>query len=325
MPIPLNAKGIQREILAEVKSRQSILSSRGCVTKIGILLGGDGPSSQSYLRSIQKTFRDAEVGITVDVVRIPERTPVEAVLERIALLNSDPSISGILVLHPMSGFTPEEERWVFDAVDRHKDIDGMNSATIGLLALKEPKTIPLHRGRDHGLLMRSGIAVKGRTAWLAADQPQACRRDLRSLMPETRVSPVAMQECSEKELGRPRSAEIVVIALGELDLITKDMIGHGVAVITGGRITFDLADCRASHIALPSNVGTMAIAMLARHAMLAVESVFQAHRLSRKMAVPLERPIPPRAKRAAPAWRSPSCPRSRAARCGLHGSRQGRM
>ena len=91
MPIPLNAKGIQRQILAEVKSRQSILSSRGCDTKIGILLSGDGLSSQSYLRSIQKTFRDAEVGITVDVVHIPEGTPVEAVLERIALLNSDPS------------------------------------------------------------------------------------------------------------------------------------------------------------------------------------------------------------------------------------------
>ena len=72
-------------------------------------------------------------------------------------------------------------------------------------------------------------------------------------------------------------AEIVVIALRAPDLITKDMVGRGVAVITGGRITFDLADCRASHIALPSNVGTMAIAMLARHALLAAESVFQRH------------------------------------------------
>ena len=133
MPIPLNAKGIQREILAEVKSRQSILSSRGCVAKIGILLGGDGPSSQSYPRSIQKTFRDAEVGITVDVVRIPEGTPVEAMLERIALLNSDPSISGILVLHPLSGFTPEEERWVFDAVDRHEDRHGVSDDRPGSL------------------------------------------------------------------------------------------------------------------------------------------------------------------------------------------------
>ena len=82
MPISLNAKVIQREILAEVKSRQSILNSRGFATKIGILLSGDGLSSQSYLRSIQKAFRETEVGITVDVVRIPEGTPVEAVLER---------------------------------------------------------------------------------------------------------------------------------------------------------------------------------------------------------------------------------------------------
>jgi 5,10-methylene-tetrahydrofolate dehydrogenase/methenyl tetrahydrofolate cyclohydrolase len=70
-------------------------------------------------------------------------------------------------------------------------------------------------------------------------------------------------------------AEIVVIALREPDLITKDMIGRGVAVITGGRITFDLSDCRASHIALHSSVGTMAIAMLARHALAAAEAVFQ--------------------------------------------------
>ena len=100
MPITLNAKVIQREILAEVKSRQRILNSQGRATKISIMLSGDGLSSQNYLRSIQTTYRDAEVGITVDVVRIPERTPVEAVLERIARLNADPSISGILVLHP---------------------------------------------------------------------------------------------------------------------------------------------------------------------------------------------------------------------------------
>jgi len=211
VPIPLNAKGIQREILVEVKSRQSILSSRGCATKIGVLLSGDGLSSQSYLRSIQKTFRDAEVGITVDVVRIPERTPVEAVLERIALLNSDPSISGILVLHPMSGFTPEEERRVFDAVDRHKDIDGMNSAMIGLLALKQSGYIPCTAEGIMELLKRSGFPSKDATAWLlAADQPPACRRYLRSLTRETRVSPVAMRErqerCSCRSSIRQRSS-----------------------------------------------------------------------------------------------------------------------
>ena len=48
-----------------------------------------------------------------------------------------------------------------------------------------------------------------------------------------------------------------MIALREPDLITKDMIGRGVAVITGGRITFDLSDCHASHIALHSSVGAM--------------------------------------------------------------------
>jgi hypothetical protein len=49
------------------------------------------------------------------------------------------------------------------------------------------------------------------------------------------------------------------------------MIGRGVAVITGGRITFDLSDCHASHIALHSGVGAMAIAMLARHALARLE------------------------------------------------------
>jgi len=279
VPIPLNAKGIQREILAEVKSRQSIPSSRGCATRIGVLLSGNGLSSQSYLRSIQKTFRDAEVGITVDVVRIPERTPVEAVLERIALLNSDPSISGILVLHPMSGFTPEEERRVFDAVDRHKDIDGMNSAMIGLLALKEPGYIPCTAEGIMELLKRSGIPVKGRHCVVIGRGPTAGMPSILALL---NAGDASVSCC---HAGTPRGvllplldqAEIVVIALREPDLITKDMIGRGVAVITGGRITFDLSDCHASHIALHSSVGAMAIAMLARHALLAAESVFQGH------------------------------------------------
>ena len=173
LPIHLNSKFIQQKILAEVKLRQSALSSQGCPTKIGILLSGDGLSSQSYLRSIQKTFRDAEVGITVDVVRIPEGTPVEAALERIAQLNGDPSISGILVLHPMSGFTPEEERRVFDAVDRQKDIDGMHSAMIGLLALKEPGFIPCTAEGIVELLKRSGLPVKGRHCVIIGRGPTA--------------------------------------------------------------------------------------------------------------------------------------------------------
>ena len=277
MPITLNAKSIQREILAEVKSRQGILSSQGCATKIGILLSGDGLSSQSYLRSIQKTFRDAEVGITVDVVRIPERTPVEAVLERIALMNSDPSISGILVLHPMSGFTREEERRVFDAVDRHKDIDGMNSAMIGLLALKEPGYIPCTAEGIVELLKRSGLPVKGRHCVIIGRGPTAGMPSILALLNGGDASVSCCHAGTPREVLLPLldQAEIVVIALGETDLISKDMVGRGVAVITGGRIAFDLTDCPASHIALPSSVGAMAIAMLARHALLAAELVFQ--------------------------------------------------
>ena len=277
MPIHLNSKAIQQEILAEVKLRQSTLNSQGCPTKIGILLSGYGLSSQSYLRSIQKTFRDTEVGITVDVVRIPEGTPVEAALERIAQLNGDPSISGILVLHPMSGFTPEEERRVFDAVDRQKDIDGMHSAMIGLLALKEPGYIPCTAEGIVELLKRSGLPVKGRHCVIIGRGPTA---GMPSILAFLNAGDATVSCC---HTGTPREvllplldqAEIVVIALREPDLITKDMVGRGVAVITGGRITFDLADCRASHIALQSSVGAMAIAMLARHALLAAESAFQ--------------------------------------------------
>jgi methylenetetrahydrofolate dehydrogenase (NADP+) / methenyltetrahydrofolate cyclohydrolase len=277
VPITLNAKVIQREILAEVKSRQRILNSQGRATKIGIMLSGDGLSSQSYLRSIQKTFRDAEVGITVDVVRIPERTTIEAVLERIARLNADPSISGILVLHPMSGFTPEEERRVFDAVDRRKDIDGMNSAMIGLLALKEPGYIPCTAEGIVELLKRSGIPVKGRHCVVIGRGPTAGMPSMLALLNAGDASVSCCHTGTPREVLLPLldQAEIVVIALREPDLITKDMVGRGVAVITGGKIAFDLTDCRASHIALHSSVGAMAIAMLARHALLAAESVFQ--------------------------------------------------
>ena len=277
MPIPLNAKAIQREILAEVKLRRHILNSRGCGTKIGILLSGNGLSSQSYLRSIQKAFRDTEVGITVDVVRIPERTPVEVVLERITRLNADPSISGILVLHPMSGFTPEEERRVFDAVDRHKDIDGMNSAMIGLLALKEPGYIPCTAEGIVELLKRSGIPVKGRHCVIIGRGPTAGMPSLLALLNAGDASVSCCHTGTPREVLLPLldQAEIVVIALREPDLITKDMVGRGVAVITGGRITFDLTDCRASHIALHSSVGAIAIATLARHALRAAESAFQ--------------------------------------------------
>ena len=277
MPILLNTKFVQREILAEVSLRQNVLNSLGCLTKIGILLSDDGLSSQSYLRSIQKTFRDAEVGITVDVLRIRKGTSVEAVLEKIALMNADPGISGILVLHPLCGFTPEEERRIFDAVDRHKDIDGMNSAMIGLLALKEPGYIPCTAAGIMELLKRSEIPVKGRHCVIIGRGPTAGMPSILALLNAGDASVSCCHSGTPREVLLPLldQAEIVVIALRESDLITKDMVGRGVAVITGGKITFDLTDCRASHIALHSGVGAMAIAMLARHALFAAESAFQ--------------------------------------------------
>ena len=274
MPIPLNAKVIQQEIFAEVKLRQSILNSWGCSPKICILLSGDDPSSQSYQRSIQKAFRDANVGITIDIDRVPEGTPVEAVLESVALLNADPSISGILALHPMSGFTPEEERRIVDAIDRRKDIDGANSAMIGLLALKQPGYIPCTAEGIVELLKRSAIPVKGRHCVIIGRGPTAGMPSMLALLNAGNAIVTCCHAGTPREVLQPLidQAEIVVIAIREQDPITNDMIGRGVVVIAGGKITFDLSDCRASHIALHSSVGAMAIAMLARHALLAAES-----------------------------------------------------
>lgn len=277
MPILLDAKAIQLEILAEVKARQGMLDSRGCHTRIGIILSDNGLGGQSYFRSIQKTFTDAEVGIGVDVARIPKGASVQAVLEMIALLNSDPRISGILVMHPISGLTPEEERRVFDAVDQRKDIDGMNSAMMGLLALKEPGYIPCTAAGIMELLKRSGIPVKGRHCVIIGRGPTAGMPSILALL---NAGDAAISCCHSKTPSKVllpllEQAEIVVIALGERDLITKEMVGRGIAVITGGNIAFDLTDCRASHIAMHSSVGAMSIAMLARHALLAAESVFQ--------------------------------------------------
>jgi methylenetetrahydrofolate dehydrogenase (NADP+) / methenyltetrahydrofolate cyclohydrolase len=277
MPISLDAKLIQRQILAEVKSRQSVMNSRCCAPKIAIILSGHSQSCQNYLRSIQKTFRDMEVEIAIDVVRIPEGTPIKAVLERIVLLNADPSVSGILVLHPMSGFTSEEERIVFDAVDRRKDIDGMNSAMMGLLALKEPGHIPCTAEGILELLKRSGIPIKGRHCLIIGRGPTAGMPSILSLLNRGDATVSCCHTGTPREVFQPLldQAEIVVIALREQDLITKDMVGRGVTVITGGKIAFDHNECRASHIALHSSVGAMAIAMLARHALLAAESIFQ--------------------------------------------------
>lgn len=269
----IDGKALSASLREQATAQVSQLKAKGLAPGLAVILVGDNPASQVYVRNKVKACED--MGIYSLLEQHPSDLPEAALLARIAALNADPSIHGILVQLPLPGHIDEHQ--VIEAISPAKDVDGFHVASAGALMVGQPGFWPctpygcmkmlesLNNGQRVDLRGQHAVVI-GRSNIVG--KPMA-------MMLLQHNATVTVCHSGTKDLkAHTLAADVVVVAVGKQNVLTADMVKPGAIVLDVGMnrnadgklcgdVDFDGVREVASHITpVPGGVGPMTITML---------------------------------------------------------------
>jgi methylenetetrahydrofolate dehydrogenase (NADP+)/methenyltetrahydrofolate cyclohydrolase len=227
----LDGRALAREIYDEIAAGVAARVAKGGPRpKLATVVVGDDPASALYVRMKQKNAK--QVGIDSDDHRLPGATTTEQLMDLVSKLNRDESVSGILVQQPPPPHIDMTR--VIAAIDPAKDVDGAHPLNAGLVALGLGAGIePCTPAGIVLLLERAGIRIEGANAVVVGRSNLVGKPTALLLL--RRNATVTVCHTRTKDLaGHVRTAEILVAAAGRANLITRDMVKPGAAVVDVG-------------------------------------------------------------------------------------------
>ena len=283
----IDGKAIAAEIRAEVAVKVKKLKENGITPCLAVILVGENPASVSYVTGKQKAL--SEVGMNDRSIRLPENTDESELLEIIGKLNEDDSVHGILVQLPLPKHIDEEK--IILAIKPEKDVDGFHPMNVGNLVIGKKTFLPC---TPHGiivLLEKMGIETDGKHA-VVVGRSNIVGKPVSLLLARKNINcTVTICHTGTKNMKEmTRQADILVVASGMPNTVTKDMVKPGATVIDVGvnRIPDDskksgfrlVGDCDFDEIKeiasfitpVPGGVGPMTISMLICNTHLAAEN-----------------------------------------------------
>ncbi len=282
----IDGQAIANQIQEEVKEKVAARVAAGKpVPGLATVLVGEDPASAMYVSMKEK--RCAKVGIESFHVGLPADISQEDLEKKVAELNADPKVNGILVQLPLPKGLDEER--VLQAIDIKKDVDGFHPINIGRLAQKgrTPVFLPATPAGCIELLVRSGVEMQGANA-VVLGRSNIVGMPVALLLVE-RNATVTICHSRTKDLpGVVRQADILIAAVGWAKMVKGDWLKEGVVIIDVGTnkieadndkgyewvgdVDFDEAMEVASKITpVPRGVGPMTIAMLLQNTLRAAE------------------------------------------------------
>lgn len=232
---------------------------------------GASPAAAVYMRNQRRAAE--KVGIEFESHNLRRDTPEAMLLDTIAALNADPAISGILVQRPLPvGIEP---RHVQEAIDRRKDVEGMNPANMGSILYSEPELPPCTAAAAFELIKATGVDLRGAET-VVVGHSEIVGKPIAILLLH-HLATVTVCHVGTRDLAEhTRRADILVVAVGKAGLIHADMIKPGAVVIdiginqVDGRICGDVDFLAAAEVAghltpVPGGVGPVTVAMLMRN------------------------------------------------------------
>lgn len=268
----IDGKAASARVLAEVAADVTALKGAGIEPALAVVLVGDDPASHVYVRN--KVLRANEVGIRSLEYRLPADASAEAVLEVVAGLNADASVSGILVQLPLPAHIDETR--VLQAIDPAKDVDGFHSENVGGLSQGRPVLTPCTPAGCMRLLRDTLGDLSGKHA-VVVGRSNIVGKPMAALLLAANCSVTVLHSRSVKPEKLCGQADIVVAAVGRPRMIGADWIKPGAVVIDVGinridedgrsrlvgDVDFDAVLPVASAITpVPGGVGPMTIALL---------------------------------------------------------------
>ena len=257
---------IKDEVREQVLSLEKQYGRRPCLC---VIIVGENPATQVYVRN---KVRAAEyVGIDSLKVELPADTAEEALLERIAALNADPAVDGILVQLPLPRHIDEAK--VIDAIAPGKDVDGFHPSNVADLWLGRDCVVPCTPAGILRLIDSTGVSLAGKRA-VVVGRSNIVGKPVAKLLLD-RNATVTIAHSRTADLGSVTAqADALVVAVGKAGLITGEMVKPGAVVIdvgmnrdAEGHLCGDVDFASCSEVAgwitpVPGGVGPMTIAML---------------------------------------------------------------
>jgi len=269
----MDGKALAEKLRAQIAEEVRLFGEPVCLATV---LVGDDPASHIYVS--RKHDACAEAGIESRDHRFGDSTPESEVLDLLEELNADDGVDGILVQLPLPEHMDESK--VTLAVDAAKDVDGFHPLNAGALFLGKPLLVPATPLGIMALLDEYEVELEGKNA-VVIGRSEIVGKPI-ALLLLARHATVTI--CHSRTVGlaeHARRADVLVAAVGQPGLVTRDMVKPGAVVIdvamnrteSGlvGDVEKDVGEVAGFLTPVPGSVGPMTIAMLLRNTLTAVQ------------------------------------------------------
>jgi methylenetetrahydrofolate dehydrogenase (NADP+) / methenyltetrahydrofolate cyclohydrolase len=265
----LDGKSLAASIRSELKRQVVALVQRGVQPGLAVVLAGDDPASQVYVRN--KTHAAAEIGVHSEKYEFRQDVTETLLLSKIAALNADPAVHSILVQLPLPKHINSAR--VLEAIAPQKDVDGFHEVNLGALLAGRPGVVPCTPAGVMRLIERAGVPIAGRNA-VVLGRSNIVGKPLALLLLQKDASVTICHSKSRDLESLSKQADILVAAVGRAKLVSASMVKPGACVIDvgvnrlpdgklAGDVDFDAVKNVAGWITpVPGGVGPMTIAML---------------------------------------------------------------
>ena len=274
----LDGVALSKKIRTEITARAAIVTAKGTRPGLAVIVVGDNPASAVYVRNKVKACE--EVGFHSVLERYEAEMNEEALLARIATLNADPAIHGILVQLPLPAHIASER--VLEAIAPQKDVDGFHVANAGALMVGAPEFKPCTPYGCMKLLERIEYPLRGARA-VVVGASNIVGKPMAMLLLQAGATVTICNSKTRDLAHHTKDADVLVVATGKPKMITGDMVKSGSVVIDVGinrlpdgklcgDVDFDTAKYIADWITpVPGGVGPMTITMLLMNTLEAAE------------------------------------------------------
>jgi len=285
----LDGKALGQAIRQEVAADVARLARSGLKPGLAVVLVGEDPASQVYVRSKGKACEEA--GMHSVTIRLPDTTSQGELLATIDRLNADPAIHGMLVQLPLPKHMDSDK--VLRRISPLKDVDGFHPENVGKLVTGDPTAFrPATPYGIQQMLIRSGIETSGAHAVIIGRSNIVGKPMANLLIQQGPGGNATVTVCHSRSKDLPsltRQADILIVAIGKAEFCTAEMVRPGAVVIDVGinrvddpsrergyrlcgDVEYEPVAAIASAITpVPGGVGPMTIAMLLKNTLQAAE------------------------------------------------------
>jgi len=265
----IDGKSLAAATRAALKQKVDALVQRGVRPGLTVIIAGDDPASKVYVRN--KALAAKEIGVRSEVLEYKSDVSESEILDRVARLNANREVHGILVQLPLPRHIDAAR--VLETIAPAKDVDGFHEANLGALMAGRPGVVPCTPLGCMRLIEHAGVQIAGRHA-VVLGRSNIVGKPVAMLLLQKDATVTICHSKTPRLEAITRQADILVAAVGRAKLVTAEMVKPGACVIDvgvnrlpDGKLAGDVDYAAVREIAgsitpVPGGVGPMTIAML---------------------------------------------------------------